>query len=386
MKMKSNIMKSSVFRDFSLWFFSTLKRLILKNSNQMHAVSHSIRILHSIRRTVLGVLFLIAFRGFASVIFPEETWQEASPQQRGMNARQLDALAARIGGTGVIIKDGYLVKGWGTLRRQSNWFGASNPILSTLLFFAMEEGRIANVSTKVKHYYWDLDSKDRAMDFFHLANMTSGYARLEAAGMAWHYNDYGIALFHMTLMDRVFNASATAVFLNRNRFAPLDFEDRPVFQDRSHSLVASVRDFARIAWFWCQKGKWANKQLLPRSYFDRYCQAQIHIDVTTSLQTEDNDYLYLGNSRNESAHFGDEGRGIYGFGWWFNRGNQPRLTCPDAPADTFMCIGMRGKVAILIPSLDLILVSAFSDWGKLRPSDPQSLFNQHIKHLTQSLL
>ena len=237
-------------------------------------------------------------------------------------------------------------------------------------------------------YYWDLDSKDRGIDFWHLLNMTSGYSRPEPAGEAWCFNQYGTQLLQMTLFDRVFNVPPLAVLLQRDRLGPLQFEDRPAFRERSNTLVSSVRDFARIAWFWCQKGKWGEQQLLPRHYFEHYFKPQVDSSVPLSVATESNDYLHIGHERNESEYFGDFGPGLYGFHWWFNakggNGEGP-LAWPDAPLDTVLSVGIRGNVAVIIPSRNLVLVSAYSDWGEFHPGDSRSKYNQFIRELVAAL-
>ncbi len=320
----------------------------------------------------------------AEPVFPAQEWTVATPAQQEMDGNRLVALDAKIGGRGVVVRNGYLVHSWGTLQRRGDWYSASNPLLSTLLFFAIEEGRLDGVRHLVADFYWDFDSKDRGISFWHLANMTSGYSRPEPAGTAFGFNQYGIQLLQMSLFDRVFNAPPVAVLLQRDRLGPLQFQDRPVFRERTNTLLASVRDFARIAWFWCQKGKWGERQLLPKHYFEEYCRPQVSDEIALTADVEANDYLHIGNYRNESDYFGDSGPGVYGFHWWFNaQKGQGRegLVWPDAPEDTMLSVGIRGNVAVIIPSLNLVLVSAFSDWGSFAPDDPDSHFNEFLGEL-----
>ena len=47
-----------------------------------------------------------------------------------------------------------------------------------------------------------------------------------------------------------------------------------MFSD-NRRLSASVRDFARIAWFWLNRGRWGERQILTRHYFDDYLRPQV---------------------------------------------------------------------------------------------------------------
>ena len=322
------------------------------------------------------------------IVFPGTEWSKSTPEQQEMDSAAIDRLADRIGGRGVVIRNGYLVKSWGAEQRRGDWFSSSNPLYSSLLFFAIEENRIEGVRSGVSKYLWDFDSKDRGIQFSQLANMTSGYARPEPAGEAWAFSNFGMQLFQMTLFDRVFSAPALSVMLGRNRFGPLQFQDRPALRERSNTLIASARDFGRLAWFWCQKGKWGDRQLLPKHYFDRFMRPHVEADHAVSLKAEENDYLHIGNTRDESGYFSEHGPGIYGYCWWFNnkgRRNPDQVTWPSAPLDTVMTIGIRGNNAVMIPSLNLVLVSAYSRWGEFNPGDADSLYNQFIEDLVNSV-
>ncbi|MCS1409890.1 MAG: hypothetical protein M2R45_03076 [Verrucomicrobia subdivision 3 bacterium] len=334
---------------------------------------------------LLGMLLLAAE---GKIVYPGEEWAEIAPESVGMASGVLDALAADLGGRGCVIRNGYLVKSWGTTQRRGDWFSSAKPVFSTLLFFAIEEGRVQSVHEKISKYCWDFQPKDQGIEFFHLANMISGYARPERPGDAWAYNDYGIQLYQMTLFDRVFNAPAAYVFLETNRLGPLQFQDNPAFRERNRRFVASARDFARIAWFWCRKGKWGDHQLLPKHYFDRFMKPQTPKDLPSTQPAATDDYFHIGTFGGESDHFTEYGAGIYGFNWWFNltgRLHPNSMTWPDAPADTVMSIGVRGNHSVIIPSLNLVLVNAYGNWGKFVPGDPESAFNQSLKRLMSAV-
>ena len=206
---------------------------------------------------------------------------------------------------------------WGSQSQRGNWASSSKPVLSTLLLFAIDQGKLAGVDARVGDQGWKLADKDRTMTFAHLANMTSGYARPEPPGAAWAYNDYAIQLYQKTLFDHVFQGDPDQVAATC--FAPLGLEDGLQFDPKRRRLLTSVRDFARVAWFWLNKGNWNGRQVLPRKFFDDYQRPHVPAGLPVSREAETNDYLNIGTYGGGSSHFNDGGPGLYGFNWWFNR-------------------------------------------------------------------
>ncbi len=313
--------------------------------------------------------------------YPGRTWEPQTPAQVGLDPAKLEAIALALGGRGCIVRHGYVVRTWGDQAQRSDWMSSSKPLLSTLLFFAIQEGRVPSVNAKIKSCGWDLGTKDEAMTFHHLANMISSYARLEEPGAAWAYNDYAINLYRLTLFDKVFRQDPIQVANAPERLGSLQFEDGLSFNDRTR-LIASVRDFARLCWFWRNKGQWQGRHLLPVEVFDNYCKPQVPRDLPHTAQAQTDDYLKIGTYGGGSDHFTKYGPGIYGYNFWFNAaGRDPpdRLTWPDAPRDTFMTIGAGGNCAAVLPSLDTMIVAARADWGNLKPGDGTSTMNRVMK-------
>ena len=157
----------------------------------------------------------------------------------------LDRFAARIRSSpddsGVIIKDGYVVKAWGDPAARVDWASAGKSALSTMLLFALTEGTLSSLDDPVIDWGWAvsadpterLQGEDRAITFRHLANMTSGFDRVEGPGEAYAYNDNAVQLYARTLL-RVFDAETPQTAFNDAaltpaRLGPLEFEDGPVF-------------------------------------------------------------------------------------------------------------------------------------------------------------
>jgi CubicO group peptidase (beta-lactamase class C family) len=231
-----------------------------------------------------------------SITFPGASWQTKTPAELGLDGTKLNQFATNVGGVGCIIRQGYLVKTWGAADSKDHWASAGKPVTSTMLFYAVEEGLLTDVHELIEDHGWDLITKDEPMEFYHLANMTGGYARGEAPGAAWAYNDYGITLYMKTLFGNVYGTTANTAATNPNRLGALQFQDGSIFQTvgiYEDLLYTSPRDFARIGWFWCNRGFWNGNQLLPKHYFDDYMQTQVpgSMPRTTIAGT---DYLGIG--------------------------------------------------------------------------------------------
>jgi CubicO group peptidase (beta-lactamase class C family) len=314
--------------------------------------------------------------------FPGESWEKRDPAALGMDAEAVDRIAEILAGRGCIVKDGYVVKAWGPQDEKGDWASSAKPVLSTLLFFALHEGLVSDVDAKVGDFGWELAEKDRDMTLRQLANMTSGYARPEPPGRAWAYNDYGIQLYQKTLFDRIFKGDPDAVAAER--LAPLRLQDGLAFDPARRRLSASVRDFARIAWFWLNRGAWNGVPILPSAMFDEYCRPHVPADLPLSQGRSDDDYLRIGTYGGGSNHFSKAGPGIYGFNWWFNArvgGDPLRIAWPDGPPDAFLSIGAGGNCSAILPSLGVVLVAASANWGKHNPGDRDAPTNRILAML-----
>lgn len=316
-----------------------------------------------------GMSLLAACRAAlaAETVFPDREWAMRSPEQVNLDPAKLEAFAARVGGDGVVVRDGYLVKTWGDPTKRGDWASASKPVISTLLFFAVEEKRVASVDARVRPWVqkcWpgkDLLEKDYTMTFRHLADMTSGYARAEAPGTHWAYNDYAIKLY-ASLLTAVFDQTLDEAL--RGRLSPLAFQDGGVFGSRGgFGVDTSPRDFACIGLFWMHRGRWKGAQLLPQRYFEEYMKPDVPADLPRTKEPG-SDYLGIGTHGGGSDQSA-LGPGVYGFNWWFNErvpGTERFLT-PGLPRDTVQANGHWGReVMVVIPSLRLV-VAARGNWG-----------------------
>lgn len=319
-------------------------------------------------------------------LFPGTQWQSRQPAEVGASAAKLDELATALAGHGCVVKDGCVIKSWGDQSEKRDWLSSVKPVFSTLLFFAIQEGKLRGVDVRLADFGWEFRAKDLPMTFRHVADMTSGYARPERPGAAWAYNDYAIQLYQKTLFDRVFRQDPDAVANAVTRLGALQFEDGLSFSPRRR-LFASVRDFARIAWFWLHRGRWKDKQILNASFFRRYLKPDVPFSLPHTQKADNDDYLNIGTFGGGSDHFTKFGPGIYGFNWWFNRTSRlhPALrTWPDAPQDTILSIGAGGNCSVILPSKGVVMASSRGRWGQLAGGDQDSSMNHHIRLLAEA--
>lgn len=326
------------------------------------------------------------------VVFPGKTWEFKKPSELRLDGKKLDQFVTRVKGVGCIVKDGYIVKTWGNQKSKADWASAMKPVMSTMLLFAVKEGKLKSVDAPVRPYVRkvyrgkDLVEKDRTMTFRHFADMVSGYGLPEKPGVAWAYNDYAINLYSKTLFDGVFNQTPNDVATAPGRLGALQFQDGSIFGSRGgYGLNTTPRDFARIGWFWLNRGTWNGKQLLPKEYFDEYMKPGVPRDLPKT-KGGNRDYLkahFTGGGTDQTPY----GPGIYGFNWWFNAkvGTSDKLTWPDAPADTFQANGhWRREVMTIIPSLKLV-VAARGNWGDFQPGRVDGESNQILRLLRDAV-
>lgn len=320
--------------------------------------------------------------------FPGESWEPREPAALGLRADRLDAFAKALGGRGCVVKDGYVVKAWGDQAARGDVFSSAKPMLGTLLLFAMKEGKVRSLDQPVRDFGWELSPKDRAMTLRHLTTMTSGYARPERPGEAWAYNDFAIQLYQKTLFDRIYRDDPGRVAADPARLGALGLEDGLEFRSKNRRIKASPRDFARIAWFWLNRGAWGGAQILPRAAFDDVMRPQVPRDLPLTRPAETDDYLGIGSYGGGSDHFSQAGPGVYGFNWWFNapgRDAPDRNLWPDAPDDAFLAAGARGNNAVMLPSLGAVAVALEADWGEIDGSRPDSKLNARLAQLAEAV-
>ena len=171
--------------------------------------------------------------------FPGTDWETQTPAAVGLDVTRLDAVQAYLGGRGCIVRHGYLVYTWGDVTARGDVASAAKPWYSTLLFKAVEEGRLASLDTLAVEFEPRLSAlnaslgyKDTNITFRHFANQTSCYGVQESPGTAYDYNDWQMALFWDTLFLKVYGATyanVDATVLQPTLSGILQCQDNPTF-------------------------------------------------------------------------------------------------------------------------------------------------------------
>jgi len=308
-----------------------------------------------------------------SETYPGVTWETRTPEQVGLSRVKLDALRDLVGGRGCVVRYGYMVYTWGDPTRSADIASAVKPIISTLLLFALQEGRLDSVDDRVAQFEPRLrelnEGKDADITWRHLASQTSGYGLAEAPGEAYAYNDYALALYYDLLTQKVFKDSGTNIL--KTRLADiLQFEDPYTFEafgpeDRPGRLAISPRDLARFGLLYLRGGKWRGVQVLREELVRMAISSPLPAD-TPLTSGEEAEMLPGQRTLGGGKNITPIGPGYYSFNWWLNGlDREGRRLFMGAPPDTYVASGHGGRRALwVIPSLDLIVC-----WNDAEVSD-----------------
>ncbi len=330
---------------------------------------------------------------------PGATWELRLPEEVQLSRRKLGALAAHVGGRGVVVRHGYLAYSWGDPSHSADLASARKPIISTLLLIAVQEGLIESVDEPVARFeprLRDLNGgKDAGITWRHLASQTSGYGWSEPPGAAWSYNDYALALYYDTLMNRVFRHDGTWVLQDRLG-RPLGFEDPAHFnalcgrrqEPRRGRIALSPRDHARFGLLYLRGGRWHGRQIVRRDLIELALRSVVPADLPATAGREAEmlpGQISHGGGKRTTAR----GPGQYSFNWWLNlpdRNGNPLF--PEAPQDAVIAIGLGMTRALwVIPSLDLVVAWQGARWSeddKANPGEPQPPHQVAARLLTEA--
>ena len=326
-----------------------------------------------------------------AAVWPDAQWARLAPVEAGLDPALLDEIAVYFGGRGCVVRAGHLVYEWGDIAKRGDVASAVKPWFCTLLFLAVESGRIESLDTpmatfepRLAEINPALDHKDRAITFRHAANQTSCYGVRERPGTAFDYNDWQMALFASTLIEKVYGANwdtADGAVLGPLLTDLLQCEDAPTFsafgpEGRRGRLGISPRDFARFGLFFLRGGAWRGQPILT----PEHARMAISSPLPPELQRTTGEVAEmipgqtsLGSERipdNQTDHFGS-----YSWLWWVNGVDRDgRRMWPDAPADVYCALGHKnGQRGIaVIPGMDLVLSWNDTTLGD-RPEQPHPL-------------
>lgn len=298
-----------------------------------------------------------------TAVYPSQVWQSCTPAEADLDIGVLQELSAVVGGRGCVVRQGRMAFTWGDPSQSGDLASASKPLLSALLLLAVQNGKLSGPDAplvEVEPRLAQLNGgKDAGITWRHLASQTSGYGLSEPPGAAYAYNDFALALYFQTLMDKVYQTEGTEV-LRQYLAEPLGFEDPYTYDtypnDRPGRLSLSMRDFARFGLLFLNEGQWQGKPLLDRKLALMAISSPIPADIPHTQRVYA-DMLPGQRSMGGTRHITTLGPGHYSFNWWLNWSTSANTSLyPALPADTYLASGHGSQKALwVIPSWGMVV-------------------------------
>jgi CubicO group peptidase (beta-lactamase class C family) len=293
----------------------------------------------------------------ARFVWPEKDWAEASPESQGLSAARLEKVAEYAqksgGGSGCVIRHGYLVKEWGPRDKLADTkSNAKGTLGATLLGLALDDGLLKIDDFAQKHYPQMGQEKPENLatgwlpeiTVRQMATMTAGFddgrppkliyrpgtkgfysndtANMLAELLTLKYNEDLASVLKRRIMDPI------GVPENEWKWRSNQYRAKTVNglanREFASGLTITPRCLARIGYLYLHGGNWKGRQLLSRDF--------IRMAMTPT-------------DRNDASPY-------YGFYW----GTNERGTFENAPKDTYWAFGLGDSFVLYCPNLDTVLV------------------------------
>jgi gluconokinase len=337
-------------------------------------------------KLVRELILLLA--ALLSQAVPGKAWEEKTPADVGLAREPLDALRDLAGGRGCVIRGGFLVYSWGDPSKSVDVGETGIPVLGALLMMAVQEGKLPGVDVRVADVEPRLTGKNAAITWRHLACQVSGYGLEEDPGEAWAANPAALALFHDTLVQKVYGRTGTDI-LRRSLAEPLGFQDACSFDAGPGRLVISSRDFARFGLLIQRGGAWGSTPILAPSLTYLFISATVPADLPRSSGREG---PRIAGQRvlDDGPGGAGSGPGFTSFHWCVNGVDaRRRQLFVDGPGDLVAALGQGGRHALwILPSRDLIVSWSDSriDDRDRSPGNPGSAIDQSVRRMLESVV
>jgi CubicO group peptidase (beta-lactamase class C family) len=285
-------------------------------------------------------------------VFPEGDWEVEPPAEHGLDAAALDRAAGAI--AGVEERYGFLVVKNGVIVHETYYQGDAT---SQHKIYSLTKGFGAALTGIAATEGW-LSVQDRVTDWLpyhtpdiaegatveHILSMTAAH---DPVGETYEYTSGPVL---NTLPNILWEAAGMSPrdFYQQCLAEPLGLTlhwpstDRGWMQIGNRGpmpvLTATHRDIARLGWFWLNRGRWGDRQLIDEQF--------IAASLTPPFPAANNAYGYLWWLNTPGGAWKTAGNQT-GDGAWF----------PGAPDDLFVGIGARGKLLYVLPSENMVVVS-----------------------------
>ncbi|HEY8504255.1 MAG TPA: serine hydrolase, partial [Gemmataceae bacterium] len=310
-------------------------------------------------RPAAGIaLFLLVASAARAEVWPGEEWATASPESQGMASDALDAAAAYAlkhgGGSGCVVRHGYLVKEWGDPKRLADIKSSTKGSVGvTVLGLAVDRGLVKLDDLAQTHYPKIGTEKPEnvgkgwlgEITVRHLATMTAGFddgrppklVYRPGKGKGIYSNDTSNMLAELLtlrfkedlrdvlkreVMDPI-GAPADEWRWRDNAFRAKTIEGL-ASREFASGITITHRTMARIGLLYLREGRWKDRQILSREFIR---EATRPTDLPAPWP-------------------------YYAFYW----GSNAKGTYPHMPKDTIWALGLGDSFVLVCPSLDIVAV------------------------------
>lgn len=296
----------------------------------------------------------------------------------------------RGGPAGIILKNGYIVKKWGDIKRVDMTFSVTKSFLSTVAGLAVDNLLIESTDDKVSSYVWDgtfAGEHNSKISWKHLLQQNSDWSgelwggkdwadrppregglddwkfrKLNEPGTVMEYNDVRVnvlayALTHVWrkpaplvlkehIMDKIGASTTWRWYGYENAWTVIDGIKMKSVTGGGHSgagIFISAADMARFGLLFLNNGKWNSEQLLSEAW--------INEAITPSVPNPN-----------------------YGYMWWLNEKGDRHWE--GLSEDIYYAAGFGGNFIVIDKANDLVVVTRWLEPSKI--GDLMSLIQDAI--------
>jgi CubicO group peptidase (beta-lactamase class C family) len=324
----------------------------------------------------LSICLFLSAGPAAADVWPGKDWASATPASRGLSPAGLNAVADYAvkhgGGSGCIIRHGYLVKEWGSTTTRWDIKSATKGSLgATVLGLAVDAGKVKLDDLAQTHYpAIGTEKPENNKDWLneitvrHLATMTAGFddgrppklvyrpgtkgiysndtSNMLAEMLTLKYGEDLSAVLKREVMDPI-GLPADEWRWRANQFRSKTINDL-ASREIASGLTITHRSLARIGYLYLREGRWRDKQIVSKEF----------IKTATTPTKLPGPFPY------------------YAFYW----GSNALGTYSDIPKDAYWALGLGDSFVVVCPSLDIVAVrlglgnkksqlpGGDDDWGK----------------------
>jgi len=316
------------------------------------------------RFTLMAFLLLVLVVGAHSQSsgVPGVEWKHlASPDQAGWSLQKLANIRdyiEQMGSTSaMIVQHGAVVAAWGDIAGRSNLHSCRKSLLNSLIGIAVAEGKINLNDTLEKLSIDDnkpsLTAEEKQATVRDLLEARSGVYHptvyetkgmmeqkpprgSHAPGTFWYYNNWDFNtlgyFYEKATGTKIFDAFYREIAqpIGMQDYKPRDGHYITSADTRfpAYPIDMSARDFARFALLYLHGGKWNTTQVVPEDWV-----------------------------KESTRPYSDSESGGYGYLWWTGDAASGKPQAISFPKGSSWAEGHLGQYAVVVPSLDLIIVN-----------------------------